>query len=83
MPQSARPTIFTVAAHWDAEAGVWSGSCDAVPAAAEAATLDDLLKTIEAMTADILTDNHPDVDPASVFFQLSALREMEPRPAAA
>ncbi|KAB0679397.1 DUF1902 domain-containing protein [Aureimonas leprariae] len=83
MQPVARPTIFTVAAHWDAEAGVWSGSCDAVPVAAEAETLDGLLAAIETMTADVLPDNHPDVDPAAVYFQLSALREMESRPAAA
>jgi hypothetical protein len=73
-----RPTVFTIAAAWDAEAGVWAGTCDALPAAAEAETLDELLASISAMAADVLDTNHPGLDPASVYFQLNALREMEP-----
>ena len=75
---SERPTIFSIAASWDAEVGIWSGSCDAIPAAAEAETLDGLLARISAMAADLLEDNHPGLDPASVYFQIMALREMEP-----
>ena len=30
------------------------------------------------MTLDLLPDDHPEVDPASVFLQLTALREAEP-----
>ena len=30
------------------------------------------------MTLDLLPDNHPDLDPASVFLQITALREVEP-----
>jgi hypothetical protein len=33
---------------------------------------------LSAMTRDLLPDNHPDLDLASVFLQLSALREVEP-----
>ena len=73
-----RPTIFSIAASWDAEASVWSGSCDAIPAAAKAETLDGLLARISAMAADLLGDNFPGLDPASVYFQITALREMEP-----
>ncbi len=73
-----KPVIFTISAIWDDEASVWSGHCDAVPVAADAKTLDDLLKKIAAMTLDVLPDNHPDVDPASVYLQLSALCEIEP-----
>jgi hypothetical protein len=29
------------------------------------------------MALDLLPDNHPDVDPASVFVQITALREAE------
>ncbi|BDA86980.1 hypothetical protein Sa4125_45220 [Aureimonas sp. SA4125] len=77
MGLAARPTIFMVSAIWDADASVWAGSCDAVPVAAEADTLDALLQKIGDMTSDLLADNHPGVEPASVFFQLSALRELE------
>ena len=72
-----RPTIFTISAAWDEEAAVWSGHCDEIPAAADAATLDELLAKISAMTLDVLPDNHPGVDPASVFLQITALREAE------
>jgi len=30
------------------------------------------------MALDLLPDDHPDVDPASVFVQITALREAEP-----
>ena len=73
----SKPVIFTVSAIWDQEASVWSGHCDDIPAAADAPTLDDLLAKISAMALDLLPDNHPDVDPASVFVQITALREAE------
>jgi hypothetical protein len=41
---------------------------DDIPAAADAPTLDELLAKISAMTLDLLPDNHPGVDPASVSF---------------
>jgi hypothetical protein len=71
----ARPVIFTISAVWDDEASLWSGHCDDIPAAADAPTLDELLAKISAMTLDLLPDNHPGVDPASVFLQITALRE--------
>ena len=74
----SKPTIFTVSAIWDEEASVWSGHCDDIPAAADAATLDELLAKISAMALDLLPDNHPGVDPSSVFVQITALREAEP-----
>jgi hypothetical protein len=74
----SKPTIFTVSAIWDEEASVWSGHCDDIPVAADAATLDELLAKISAMTLDLLPDNHPGVDPSSVFVQITALREAEP-----
>ena len=74
----SKPVIFTISAAWDPEAAVWSGHCDAIPAAADAPTLDELLSKIAAMTLDLLPDNHPGVDPASVFLQITALREAEP-----
>jgi hypothetical protein len=73
----AKPTIFTISAIWDDEASVWSGHCDDIPAAADAPTLDELLAKISAMTLDLLPDNHPGVDPSSVFLQITALREAE------
>ncbi len=71
----ARPVIFTISAVWDDEASLWSGHCHDVPAAADAPTLDELLAKISAMTLDLLPDNHPGVDPACVFLQITALRE--------
>jgi Domain of unknown function (DUF1902) len=41
-------------------------------------TLDELLAKISAMALDLLPDNHPGVDPASVYLQITALREAEP-----
>jgi hypothetical protein len=70
-----RPTIFTITTVWDAEAGVWAGHCDDLPAAASAASLDSLLADISAMAGDVLPDNHPDLDPGSVFLQLTALSD--------
>jgi hypothetical protein len=63
----SKPTIFTISAVWDEEAAVWSGHCDDIPAAADAATLDELLAKISSMALDLLPDNHPGVDPASLF----------------
>lgn len=83
MEKKARPTIFSIAANWDAEAGVWTGSCDSIPVAAEARTLDGLLVRVAEMTADVLGENHPHLDRGSVYFQITALRELEPYPAAA
>ena len=74
----SKPVIFTISAAWDDEASVWSGHCDDIPAAADAPTLDELLAKISAMALDLLPDNHPDVDPASLFLQITALREAEP-----
>lgn len=74
----SKPTIFTISAVWDADAAVWSGHCDAIPAAADAPTLDELLSKISAMALDLLPDNHPGVDPASLYLQITALREAEP-----
>ncbi|HLH51057.1 MAG TPA: hypothetical protein VKV96_17085 [Roseiarcus sp.] len=41
-------------------------------------TLDELLAKISAMALDLLPDNHPGVDPSSLFLQITALREAEP-----
>ncbi len=72
-----KPTIFTITAVWDDEASVWSGHCDDIPAAADARTLDELLARMSAMALDLLPDNHPDIDPSSVFLQITALREAD------
>ena len=78
----AKPTIFTISAEWDPEASVWSGHCDDIPAAADAPSLDELLAKITAMALDLLPDNHPEVDPDSLYSQITALREAEPVAAA-
>lgn len=74
----SKPTIFTISAVWDADASVWSGHCDDIPAAADAPSLDELLAKISAQALDVLPDNHPGVDPASLYLQITALREAEP-----
>ncbi len=73
-----KPVIFTISAIWDDEASVWSGHCDDIPAAADAPTLDELFSKISAMALDLLPDNHPGLDPASLYLQITALREAEP-----
>ncbi|HZZ60608.1 MAG TPA: DUF1902 domain-containing protein [Roseiarcus sp.] len=70
-----KPVIFTVSAIWDAEASVWSGHCDEIPAAADAPTLDELLDKISQMALDVAPDNHPGIDAGSIFIQVMALRE--------
>jgi hypothetical protein len=67
-----------VSAIWDAEANVWSGHCDELPAAADATTLDELLEKISRMALDVAPNNHPNLDPESVFIQITALREAIP-----
>lgn len=74
----SKPTLFSISASWDAEASVWAGHCDDIPAAADAPTLDELLEKMTAMALDLLPDNHPDADPASLYLQITALREAEP-----
>jgi Domain of unknown function (DUF1902) len=74
----SKPVIFTISASWDDEASVWTGHCDDIPAAADAPTLDELLDKISAMALDLLPDNHPGIDPQSLFLQITALREAEP-----
>lgn len=74
----SKPVIFTVSATWDPEASVWAGHCDDIPAAADAPTLDELLTKMSAMALDLLPDNHPEIDPSSLFLQITALREAEP-----
>jgi hypothetical protein len=74
----SKPVIFTISATWDDEASVWTGHCDDIPAAADAPTLDELLTKISAMALDLLPDNHPDIAPADLFLQITALREAEP-----
>ena len=66
----SKPTIFTISAVWDSEASVWSGHCDDIPAAADAPTLDELLSKISAMALDLLQDNHPEINPGSLFLQI-------------
>jgi hypothetical protein len=76
----SKPVIFTISVIWDTEAAVWSGHGDDIPAAADAPTLDELLAKIFAMALDLLPDNHPDVDPASLFLQISRQECIPPTP---
>lgn len=78
----SKPIIFTVSTIWDAEAGVWSGHCDEIPAAADAPTLDELLDKISSMALDLLPLNHPSLAPEDVFIQVTAMREASPAAAA-
>jgi hypothetical protein len=71
----SKPVIFTISTVWDAEAGVWSGFNDDIPAAADAPTLDELLSKMSAMALDLLADNHPDIDPDDLFLQITAMRD--------
>jgi hypothetical protein len=73
-----KPVIFTVSAIWDAEANVWSGHCDEIPAAADAPTLDQLLEKVSRMALDLAPDNHPGAELGSIFIQVMALREAVP-----
>lgn len=74
----SKPTIFTINAIWDQEAGVWAGHCDSIPAAGDAPTLDLLLSKMSAMALDLLPDNHPELDASDVYLQITALREASP-----
>ncbi len=71
-------TIFTINALWDTQAGVWTGYCDAIPAAGDAPTLDLLLSKMSAMALDLLPDNHPELDASNIYLQITALREVNP-----
>jgi hypothetical protein len=73
-----KPVIFTVPAIWDEEAKVWSGACDEIPAAADAATLDELLSKISRMALDLAPDNHPEMSADAIFIQIVALRDANP-----
>lgn len=74
----AKPTVFTISAIWDDEASVWTGHCDDIPAVADAPSLDELLAKISSMALDVLPDNHPGIDLATLYFQITALRKAEP-----
>jgi hypothetical protein len=73
-----KPTLFNIFASWDSEASVWTGHCDDIPAAADAPTLDGLLAKITAMALDLLPDNHPDADPASLHLEIAVVHRAEP-----
>lgn len=68
----SKPVIFNVSTIWDAEAGVWSGNCDEIPAAADAPTLDDLLEKISCMALDVVPLNHPGLEAQDIFIQITA-----------
>jgi hypothetical protein len=55
-----------------------AGTATTFPAAADAPTLDELLRKISAIALDLLPANHPDVVPESLFLQITALREAQP-----
>lgn len=72
-----KPLIFTISASWDDEAAVWMGHCNDIPAAADAPTPPRVAGQISAMALDLLPDNYPGVDPASVYLQITARRNAE------
>jgi hypothetical protein len=43
-----------------------------------ATTLDGLLEKMARMALDLESDNHPDIDPDSIYIQINALREAAP-----
>ncbi len=69
---AASDRILSVQAQWDAEAGVWVASSDDVPGlVAEAVSLDELFRELQALVPELLTLNGmPDADLAP--FQLVA-----------
>ena len=68
----SKPVIFTVSTIWDAASGVWSGSCDEIPAVADAPTLDDLLEKISCMALDVVPLSHPGLEAQDIFIQITA-----------
>jgi Domain of unknown function (DUF1902) len=74
----SNPIIFSISATWDPEASVWTGHCDDIPAAADAPTFDGLLEKMTAMALDLLPDNHPGADPASLHLEIAAMRGAVP-----
>lgn len=75
-----RPVVFTISAAWDDEASVWTGHCGDIPAAADAATLDELLAKMTAMALDLLPDNHPGIDPGDLHLRAAPITCTEMRP---
>ena len=73
----SKPVIFSVSTSWDDDASVWVGHNDDVPVAASAASLDELLAKISGITLELLPDNHPGIDPSSVFLQLIVLADVK------
>ena len=69
----SKQLVFAISVAWDREASVWTGHCDAIPAAANAPTLDQLHS--DAMALDLLPDNHPGADPTSLHLRMAASRE--------
>jgi Domain of unknown function (DUF1902) len=74
----SKTTIFTISATWDAEASVWTGHCDDIPAAADAPTLDGLLEKVTAMALDLLPNNYPNADPAWLHLEITGMRGTGP-----
>lgn len=66
----AKRTIFVISAIWDDEASVWSGHCDDIPAAADAANLHELRDKISAMALDVLPENYPGIDLSSLCLRI-------------
>jgi hypothetical protein len=75
----SKPVIVTISAAWDTEASVWAGHCDNIPAAADAATLDESLAKMSAMALDLLPDNHPDIGRSVLADHRLARSRAEPR----
>ena len=66
---------FTIAAAWDDEAEAWTGHCETSQPLLTRRHATSCWQKISATALDLLPDNHPGVDPESVYLQLTALRE--------
>ena len=73
-----KPVIFTISAAWDAEASVWSGHCDDIPAAADAQRSTNCWRRFRRWRSTCCLTIIPTSIRSSLFLQITALREAEP-----
>ncbi len=55
------PRTFTVTAHWDAEAGVFTGESDIPGLVVEAETFEELVSLVESLAPEVIAANMPEV----------------------
>ena len=71
----SKPTIFMISCVWDDDFEFGAGTATTFRRLPTRARLDELLAKISAMALDLLPDNHPGVDPSSLFLEVTALRD--------